>query len=108
VAPVLAAPIVLALGAPAVGYGLGAAAWILARGLGVAVDRYASSIANVAQQASLRLTYRLLRVFLLVGATVLALKSEGRADGLTALLVLTFGFTLHLSVSIINRPRYPA
>jgi hypothetical protein len=106
VAPVLAAPIVLALGAPDVGYGLGAATWILVRALGLAVERRAGSIADVAQQVSLRLTYRLARVFLLVGVTVLVLKSQGRADGLSALLVITFCFTLHLSLSIIHRPRY--
>jgi hypothetical protein len=105
VAPLLAAPIALALGAPAVGYGLGIAAWILARVLGFAVDRRAGSISNLAQQVSLRLAYRFMRVSLLVAVAVLAFKSEGRADGAVALLVMTFAFTLHLSFSIIRRPR---
>jgi hypothetical protein len=103
VAPLLAAPIVLALGAPAVGYGLGAAAWILVRALGVAADRRAGSITNVAQQASLMLAYRFMRVSLLVAVAVVTVKGDGRGDGVAALLVITFGFTTHLALSIIHR-----
>src|SRR5690348_5076724 len=92
VALLLAAPIVLALGAPALGYGLGAATWILVRALGVAADRRSGSIANVAQQVSLRLAYRFARVSLLVAVTLIAFKSDGRADGVAVLLVITFAF----------------
>jgi hypothetical protein len=92
VAPLLAAPVVLALGAPMVGYALGVAAWILVRAFGIAADRRANSITNVAQQVSLRLAYRFTRVSLLVAVAILAFKGQGRADGVTALLVITFGY----------------
>jgi hypothetical protein len=105
VAPLLAAPVVLAFGAPIVGYALGVAAWILVRAFGIAADPRASSITNVAQQVALRLAYRFTRVSLLVAVAVLAFKGRGRADGVTALLVITFAFTIHLSLSIIHRPR---
>ena len=49
--------------------------------------------------------YRFTRVSLLVAVAVLAFQGQGRADGVTALLVITFGFTIHLSLSIIDRPR---
>jgi hypothetical protein len=78
---------------------------MLVRALGLAVDRRAGSIANVAQQVALRLAYRFARVSLLVAAAVLAFRGAGRADGIAALLVITFAFTTQLSVSIIERPR---
>lgn len=105
VALLLAAPIALALGAPALGYGLGAAAWIVVRALRVVADRRAGSVLDIAQQVSLRLAYRVARVSVLIAVTVSAFKGEGRADGATALLVIAFAFTTHLSVSIIHRPR---
>lgn len=104
-APLLAAPIVLALGAPAVGYGLGAAGWIVVRALGVVAARRVGSAPNVAQQAWLRLAYRFARASVVIAITVLAFKGEGLADGTTALLVITFAFTTRLSLSIIHRPR---
>ena len=105
VAPLIAAPIVLGLDGPAIGYGLGAATWILIRLVGIAADRRVGSITNIAQQASLRLAYRFTRASLLVAVTVLAFKGDGRADGVAALLVVTVAFTTHLSLSIIHRPR---
>jgi hypothetical protein len=90
------APLLFLIGVPALGYGIGAAAWILLRGLGRAVDRDAGARANVVQQLALRVGYRLVRVLLLVTATVLALKGAGKSDGLTALLVITFAFTVQL------------
>ncbi len=105
VAPLIVAPVVLALGVPAVGYALGVAAWILTRAFGVAADRRASSITNVAEQVSLRLAYRFTRVSVLVAVAILAFKVEGRASGIAALLVITLAFTIHLSLSMINRPR---
>jgi hypothetical protein len=105
VAPLLAAPVLLAFGAPIVGYALGVAAWILVRAFGIAADRRASSITNVGQQVALRLAYRFTRVPLLVAVAVLAFKGQGRAGGVTALLVITFAFTIHLRLSIIHRPR---
>jgi len=71
---VVAAPIVLLIGVPAVGYVIGVAAWVLLRLFGVAVDRRAGTITHVSEQAALRLSYRLVRVAELAGATLVALK----------------------------------
>ncbi|MEA2161248.1 MAG: hypothetical protein QOD66_3628 [Solirubrobacteraceae bacterium] len=92
---VLAAPLMFLVGVPALGYAIGAASWIVLRAVGVAVDRHTNAGANVLQQLSLRIEYRLVRVMALVAATVFAVKA-GRADGLTALLVITFAFTVQL------------
>jgi hypothetical protein len=99
----IAGPIVLLVGAPAAGYGVGAAAWIIVRAFGIAVDRGASSRAHVAQQLALRIGYRFTRVFLLTFAAVLAIKAGGKPDGLTSLLVFTVAFTVQLSFSILGR-----
>jgi hypothetical protein len=104
VALVFAAPLMLVIGVPAAGYAIGASTWILARGLGVAVDHLGGSLTGVAEQVSLRLTYRLLRVLLLVGVVVLGLRAFGRSDGTTALLVITVAFTIQLSLAVIHRP----
>jgi hypothetical protein len=91
----LAAPLLFVIGVPTLGYVIGAGSWIVFRAVGVAVDRHASAGANVLRQLSLRIEYRLARVLALVAAAVFALKA-GRADGLTALLVITFAFTVQL------------
>lgn len=97
------APILLLVGVPAVGYLIGAAAWILGRGLGVAVERYATSLSHVVHQASLRIAYRMTRVGVLVAVAVVASKAVGRDDGLAALLVIVIAFTIQLTVAIIER-----
>jgi hypothetical protein len=104
VALVVAAPLMLVIGVPAVGYALGASTWILARGLGAAVDHLGGSLTGVAEQVSLRLTYRLFRVLLLVGIVALGLRAFGRSDGTTALFVITVAFTIQLSLAVRHRP----
>jgi hypothetical protein len=103
---VLAAPLLFLVGVPALGYAIGAASWIVLRAGGVAVDRHASAGANVLEQVSLRIAYRLVRVLALVGAAVFALK-PGRADGLAALLVITFAFTVQLTSLLFDGRRRP-
>jgi len=98
-----AAPVLLLVGVPAAGYLAGAATWILLRLLGLAVDRYSTSLSHVVQQASLRLTYRTARVVLLVLAAVLTSKVGGRDEGLAALLVIIIAFTIQLTVAIVER-----
>jgi hypothetical protein len=101
----LAAPILLLIGVPALGYLVGAGAWILLRAVGVAVERRAASIGNVSQELTVRLVFVMGRVFLLALVIVLVRRQAGKDDGLTTLLVILFAFTIQLVVSIINRPR---
>jgi hypothetical protein len=99
-----AAPILLLIGVPAAGYLVGTAAWILLRVVGLAVDRHATSLSHVVQQASLRLAYRMMRIVLLALAAVVASKAGGNDDGLAALLVIIIAFTIQLTVAIVERP----
>jgi hypothetical protein len=101
----VAAPILLLIGVPALGYLVGAGAWILLRAVGVVVERRASAIGNVSQELTVRLVYALGRVFLLALAIVLVRRQAGKDDGLTTLLVILFAFTIQLVVSMVNRPR---
>lgn len=101
----VAAPILLLIGVPVVGYAVGAGAWIALRALGVGLDRYLESAGHPNQALTLRLAYLLGRLFLLALAVILVRQGEGRDDGLTALLVIVFAFTVGLFASIATRPR---
>jgi hypothetical protein len=98
----LAAPILLLAGAPSAGYAIGAATWIALRLLGDAVNRAAFAVNDLSSLVALRVGYRFVRVTALVLAVVVTEKSLGKHDGLTALLVSVFAFTLQLGVSIAD------
>jgi hypothetical protein len=101
----VAAPIVLLIGGPAVGYGVGAGAWIALRVLGEGVDRYAGATTNRGAELTVRTAYPICRVFLLLLTVILVRRGEGRADGLAALLVIVVAFTIQLVFAFVNRPR---
>jgi phosphotransferase system glucose/maltose/N-acetylglucosamine-specific IIC component len=102
----VAAPIMLLIGVPAVGYLLGAGAWIALRAVGVAVERMVSATSDSGRQISLRMTFMFSRLFLLALA-VIAARGTSKNDGLTALVVIVVGFTLSLGVLAGTRPRSP-
>jgi hypothetical protein len=102
---VVAAPILLLMGVSAVGYGVGAGAWIALRAVGVGVDRVVNATADPRREISLRLAYMISRLFLLALAVILVRKGSGKDAALTALLVIVFAFTVQLTVSFIDRPR---
>jgi hypothetical protein len=102
---VAAAPVLLLIGVPALGYGVGAGAWIAFRALGAGVDRISTGAAPSSQQLSLRLAYMLGRLFALALAVIIVRNQAGRDDGLTALCVIVFAFTAQLAVTFVNRPR---
>ena len=98
-----AAPVALLTGAPAAGYAIGTATWLLWRAVAVAVDLRAMDVNNVVEQAALRLSYRLVRVGLIAGATLIAQEAAGTESGLTALLVIAVAFTFRLQASAVDR-----
>jgi len=102
---VLAAPIMLLIGVPAAGYGIGAGAWIALRVIGVGVERYANTAHEPRMQISARLGFMLGRLFALALTIVLVRKGSGKDDGLTALVVIVFAFTVQLGTSALTRPR---
>ena len=102
---VVGAPILLLMGVPPVGYGVGAGTWIALRIVGVGVDRLARAGGDPRREISLRLAYMIGRLFLLALAVILVRRGVGQDAALTALLVIVFAFTVQLTVSFIERPR---
>jgi hypothetical protein len=101
---VLAAPIMLAIGVSAVGYGAGAGAWIVLRVVGIGVEK-AADAGEPRTQISIRMAYMLGRLFLLALAVILARRSDGQNAGLAALVVVVVAFTIQLATAALNRPR---
>ena len=100
---VVAAPIMLLIGVPAVGYLVGAGVWIALRAVGVAVERLIVATQDPQREVGLRLGYLLGRLFLLAIAVILVRNGSGRDDALTALLVIVFAFTTQLVITFLTR-----
>ena len=105
---VVAAPIMLLIGVPALGYTVGAGAWILLRAVGVGVDHVAGASPDMSRAVGLRLGFMLGRLFGLALAVILARNAGTRADGLTALVVIVFAYTAYMALSAVTRPRRTA
>ncbi len=100
---VLAAPFALLMGAPALGYLVGAGAWILNRVIGVLVERRAGAQPDIRRAVGLNLGALIARSWL-VGLTILAVGLAGeREDGLTAAILLLAAFTLYFVSSLLLR-----
>jgi hypothetical protein len=101
---VLAAPFVVLLGAPVLGYVVGAVAWIVQRFAAVAIERQAARAADVKTALGLNMGSLVLRAWL-IGLTILAvgLIAE-REDGLAAGITVLVAFTVYFATSLILRP----
>ena len=98
---VAALPFVAFAGLPLLGYGVGAAAWILQRAAGVALERQASKATDIRRQVGLNLGGTLARAWL-VGGAILAVGLAGeREDGLTAAVLVLVAFTVYFALSVI-------
>jgi hypothetical protein len=100
---VLAAPFVILMGLPALGYCVGAAAWIVNRVLGTLVERRATASGDVRKAVGLNLGALIARSWL-VGLTILAVGLAGeREDGLTAAILMLVAFTIYFVTSLLSR-----
>lgn len=101
---VLAAPFVVLMDLPVLGYVAGAVAWIANRAIGALVERRAKASGDVRKAVGLNLGVLIARMWL-VGLTILAVGLAGeREDGLTAALLLLAAFTLYFVTSLLLRP----
>jgi hypothetical protein len=100
---VVAAPIMILIGVPALGYGIGAGAWLILRAVGLGVERVATTSHETRTQISVRMAYMMARLFLLALAVILARTSGSKNDGLTALVIVVVAFTLQLATSALTR-----
>jgi len=105
---VLATPVALALGAPGLGYAIGAGAWVLQRIIGEADRRWIRNTKTPRTQLGLNLFEAFGRIWLLAGAIVLAGIVGGRADGLTASLVIFGAYSVAFAVKVLSgKPTSP-
>jgi hypothetical protein len=99
-----AAPIMLLIGVPAFGYGVGVGAWVLLRLVGAVVDRRAAQISDPKLELPLRLGYLIGRLFALAITVILVRKADGQDSALSALFVIVAAFSTQLVTSIATRP----
>ena len=91
---VVAAP-ALALGAPALGYAVGAGAWIVQRLSAVALEKRIKDLADQRRRLGISLASAMGRVWFMAIAIMVVGVTVSRPDGLTAALVIfaAFSFT---------------
>jgi hypothetical protein len=101
---VLAAPFVVLLGAPVLGYAVGGGAWIVQRVVAVVIERTAARAGSVRTALGLNMASLVVRAWL-IGLTILAvgLIAE-REDGLTAGITVLAAFTVYFATSLFLRP----
>lgn len=100
---VLAAPFVVLLELPLLGYLVGAGVWILQRVLEAALDQ-ASRRSDVRRAIGIKVTSMIGRTWM-IGVAILAVGlGADREDGFTAALVCLAAYTIHLATSLILRP----
>jgi hypothetical protein len=102
---VLAVPVALALGAPAVGVIVSAAAWLLQRVLARAGQRWIAGRGDDAR-FGLNLVDGFGRIWLLAAAIVLAAVIGGRRDGLAAALLIFGAYSIAFAMRLVSgRPQ---
>jgi hypothetical protein len=96
------APLLIVAGAPALGYLLGAASWIIARASGELVDRKART-ADPRTGIGLQVAGMMGRAWVVGLAVVAAGVIGDRDDAICAAVVALVAFTIYLPVSLIIR-----
>lgn len=91
---IVAAP-ALAGGAPALGYTVGGAAWIVGRVASAAAERRIAGITDIRRRLGFGVASSMLRVWTLACAIIAVGLAGTRADGLTAALVIFGAFTAY-------------
>jgi hypothetical protein len=102
---VLAAPFAIALGAPALGFAVGAVAWMAQRLVAVAVGRHAIRMEDYRRAIALGLASSLGRAWGTGIAILLVGLLGAREDGLTAGITVLAAFTVYFALSLVLRPR---
>jgi hypothetical protein len=100
---VLAAPFVILLGLPVVGYLVGAGIWIAQRVLEALLDR-AGSRSDVRRAIGIKVASMIGRTWLIgIGVLAVGLGAE-REDGFTAAILCLAAYTIHLATTLMLRP----
>jgi hypothetical protein len=100
---VLAAPVAFALGAPVLGYAVGGGAWILQRVIAATDRSLIGKVTEPTRQLGFNLLEAFGRIWLLAGAIVVA-GLVGRAQGLTAALVILGAYSIAFVIRLASGP----
>ena len=101
---VLAAPFVIALGAPVLGFAVGAGAWLLQRVIAVAVEARVKRMPDFRRGVALGLASSLARAWGVGIAILLVGLLAEREDGLTAGITVLAAYTVYFALSLVLRP----
>jgi hypothetical protein len=99
---VIGAIVAVVLGAPAFGVIVGAAGWLLQRSLQVIDRRLTAGIEDSLRRAGIRSAEAFGRIWLLVGAIVVAGAVGGRKDGLAAALLIFAAYSIGFAIRLAN------
>jgi len=100
---VLAAPFVVLLELPVLGYAVGAGVWIVQRVLEAALDHSARR-SDVRRAIGVKVGSMIGRTWLIgIGILAVGLAAD-REDGFTAAIVCLAAYTVHLATTLILRP----
>jgi peptidoglycan biosynthesis protein MviN/MurJ (putative lipid II flippase) len=101
---ILAAPFVLLMGGPMLGYGVAAATWIVTRLGGAWLERAAIRAKNPRLQVGVGFAVLLGRAWLM-GIAILVVGLAGqRKDGLMAALLALVAFSIYFATQLVVRP----
>jgi len=99
----IAAPFALAAGAPAVGFVVGALAWVIGRVASAVAERKIAAMEDFRRQIGYGVVSSMLRVWLLA-CTIIALGvAVSREDALTAALVIFGAFSVYFVRSAVGQ-----
>jgi hypothetical protein len=93
---------VIALGAPALGYIIGAAGWVLQRLIAATDQRWLRRVTDPIKQLGANLGEAFARIWLLAGAIVLAAVVGSRQDALTAALVIFGAYSVAFVIKLMT------
>jgi hypothetical protein len=97
-------PFVLLVDLPALGYCVGAAAWIAQRVLGAALESRARASGDLRKFTGVLLASTLGRAWLMALAILAVGLAGEREDGLTAAILVLAAFTVYFVISLVLRP----
>lgn len=100
----IAAVPAIALGAPVFGYVVGGGGWILQRVVQEVDRRWAARIRQATTQLGVHLFEAFGRIWLLAAAIIVAGVAGGRADGLTAAIVIFGAYSVGLGIRLLSGP----
>ncbi len=100
---ILAAPFVVLMGLPVLGYAVGAGAWILQRIVAALVERVGRRSGDMRKALGLGLASSMARSWLVALAILGVGLAAEREDGLTAALLVLVAFTIFLATSLSLR-----